>query len=367
MLNRSTNLESLENRTLLAAVYPTVYEQYMIELYNYARMHPAAIETEYGIGLNEGPPAYPISYDPKQPLAVNPYLMDSARSYAQYMIANAVFSHTADGRQPWERMAAAGYIFGAPSGSNESALHRGGSSNINLTWLAEVDAYSYYTDGSVPGRWHRLNMMDPNMKEVGAGIATGNYGLIPSSISVINCAYSGTGSFLTGVAYTDSSGNNRYTPGEQMGGVSIVAVRNSDGAQFTTTTWESGGYSLALPRGSYTVWGGGGTLGGWVKYDNVTIDSLNLKRDFRPDYVNSPTGPGTEIPGDADHDGDVDVIDLGILATNWQQTPRTFAQGDFDHNGTVDVNDLGILASHWQQSPGALLPSGDPLLSLNSH
>jgi hypothetical protein len=43
------------------------------------------------------------------------------------------------------------------------------------------------------------------------------------------------------------------------------------------------------------------------------------------------------------------VADLGILATNWQQSPRTFSQGDFDYSGTVDVNDLGILASHWQQ------------------
>jgi hypothetical protein len=55
------------------------------------------------------------------------------------------------------------------------------------------------------------------------------------------------------------------------------------------------------------------------------------------------------LAGDADHDRDVDVNDLGILATHWQKSPRAFSQGDFDYNGTVDVNDLGILASHWQQ------------------
>jgi Bacterial Ig-like domain len=60
------------------------------------------------------------------------------------------------------------------------------------------------------------------------------------------------------------------------------------------------------------------------------------------------------LAGDADHDRDVDVNDLGILASNWQQSPRTFSLGDFDYSGTVDVNDLGILASHWQQS----LPQG---------
>jgi hypothetical protein len=54
--------------------------------------------------------------------------------------------------------------------------------------------------------------------------------------------------------------------------------------------------------------------------------------------------------GDADFSGSVNVADLGILASNWQQSPRTFAQGDFDYSGTVDVNDLGMLASNWQQS-----------------
>jgi hypothetical protein len=69
------------------------------------------------------------------------------------------------------------------------------------------------------------------------------------------------------------------------------------------------------------------------------------------------TGDGLQLDffvlaGDADHDRDVDVNDLGILASNWQQSGRTFSQGNFDYSagGTVDVNDLGILASHWQQN-----------------
>jgi hypothetical protein len=67
------------------------------------------------------------------------------------------------------------------------------------------------------------------------------------------------------------------------------------------------------------------------------------------------------LAGDADHDRDVDVNDLGILASNWQQSPRTFSEGDFDHSGTVDVNDLGILASQWQQT---LAPASAPLASI---
>jgi hypothetical protein len=66
------------------------------------------------------------------------------------------------------------------------------------------------------------------------------------------------------------------------------------------------------------------------------------------------------LAADADRNRVVDVADLGVLASNWQQSPRTFAEGDFDYSGTVDVADLGILASQWQQdllaSPAPLAP-----------
>jgi fibronectin-binding autotransporter adhesin len=55
--------------------------------------------------------------------------------------------------------------------------------------------------------------------------------------------------------------------------------------------------------------------------------------------------------GDADLNGQVDVNDLGILATNWQ-TSQVWAGGDFDYNGTVNVNDLGLLATNWQAGVG---------------
>ena len=56
------------------------------------------------------------------------------------------------------------------------------------------------------------------------------------------------------------------------------------------------------------------------------------------------------LAGDANRDRKVDVSDLGILASNWQQTLRTFALGDFNYDGKVDVTDLGILATNWQKT-----------------
>jgi hypothetical protein len=55
------------------------------------------------------------------------------------------------------------------------------------------------------------------------------------------------------------------------------------------------------------------------------------------------------LGGDADLDGNVDVNDLGILASNWQAI-GTWLTGDFSGDGFVDVADLGLLAENWQES-----------------
>jgi len=62
------------------------------------------------------------------------------------------------------------------------------------------------------------------------------------------------------------------------------------------------------------------------------------------------------LAGDANHDRTVDVSDLGILATNWQLSSRTFSQGDFNYDGVVDVTDLGILATNWQLTSPPVAP-----------
>ncbi len=56
------------------------------------------------------------------------------------------------------------------------------------------------------------------------------------------------------------------------------------------------------------------------------------------------------LAGDTNRDRLVDISDLGVLATNWQQSPRDFSQGDFNYDQTVDITDLGMLATNWQSS-----------------
>jgi fibronectin-binding autotransporter adhesin len=61
--------------------------------------------------------------------------------------------------------------------------------------------------------------------------------------------------------------------------------------------------------------------------------------------------------GDANLDGQVDVTDLGSLATSWQ-TSAPWTGGDFNYDGFVDVSDLGILATDWQLGVGSPLGRG---------
>ncbi len=67
--------------------------------------------------------------------------------------------------------------------------------------------------------------------------------------------------------------------------------------------------------------------------------------------------------GDANLDGQVDISDLGALATAWQ-TSAVWSRGDFDYSGFVDISDLGKLATNWQLGVGNPLgPSFDEALA----
>ncbi len=67
--------------------------------------------------------------------------------------------------------------------------------------------------------------------------------------------------------------------------------------------------------------------------------------------------------GDGNLDGQVDISDLGSLATSWQ-TSAPWTGGDFDYSGFVDISDLGILATNWQLGVGSPLgPSFDQALT----
>jgi uncharacterized protein YkwD len=300
----------LEDRQLLsvAAVaaatpsVPTAYEQYMLELINRARANPAAEAARYGIDLNEGLSAGTISTAAKQPLAFNPYLITSAQLHSQWMLNTDTFAHSGSGgTNPGDRMANAGYSFTGSWTWGENIAWRGTTGTPDVYSYAGLSEEDLFVDENYPGRGHRVNLMEPDFREIGVGIRTGSFiqdGTAYNSVMTTqDFAATGTNSFLTGVIFDDNlvTANNFYTPGEGKGGVTITAMRQTDHAVFTTTTWGSGGYSLALPAGTYDVTASSASLPRAYHRYNVAIGSQNVKVDFALAKLVTPAISVTDV------------------------------------------------------------------------
>lgn len=285
------SIEQLERRCLLAAIQPTIYEQYAIELLNRARANPTAEAARYGIDLNEGLAAGTLGAEARQPLAVNMYLTDSARDHVDWLRANNQFSHTGSGGStPSARMASAGYgTAGSFSSGENLAVTMNSQAIANVTTEVDKHERNLFVDEGVDGRGHRKNMLNGSLSEIGIGISLGAYTYNNANwqamLSGQNFGSKSGKKFLTGVVYADTVTNNDfYTPGEGLSGVTIEAEKVGGGT-FSTTSLAAGGYSLELAAGTYTVTASGGSLGGTVTFENVVISDRNVKRDFTTDDV----------------------------------------------------------------------------------
>jgi hypothetical protein len=191
-------------------------------------------------------------------------------------------------------MTAAGYDFQAPYGWGENISWSGTTApSLDLLTTTAKEHQGLFVDASIAGRGHRLNLMNPSYREIGPGIVLGNFQGYNAEMITEDFAYTtapGIDGFLTGVAYNDKlvTEDSFYTPGEGLGEVTITATRDSDGATFQTTTWSSGGYSLALPAGTYALTAAGGDLSPNLIVRFATIAHSNVKVDFTEDNLLSP-------------------------------------------------------------------------------
>lgn len=282
--HRSCTLEILESRRLLSTTTPTANEQYMLELTNRARANPTAEAKLFHIDLNEGLPAKPISATAKQPLAFNSDLIDAARSHSDFMLSSGLFQHDGPGTTtPFQRDQLAGYVFNPPSAQGENIAWEGTTGTLDTTSTTTDEHSNLFIDSNTADRGHRINIEFDAYKEIGIGIKTGTFKGYHALMTTQDFAYTGSASFLTGVAYNDTvKADHFYTPGEGLGGVTITATPVGGGTALTTTTWAAGGYTLALPAGTYHVTASGGTLASAIDGGNVTIGALNVAVDFTP-------------------------------------------------------------------------------------
>jgi hypothetical protein len=70
------------------------------------------------------------------------------------------------------------------------------------------------------------------------------------------------------------------------------------------------------------------------------------------------------LSGDADLNRAVDMSDFTRLASNFNQTGRTWLDGDFNYDGTVDLTDFAYLAANFNQSMPAPMANASAVSSV---
>ncbi len=110
--------------------------------------------------------------------------------------------------------------------------------------------------------------------------------------------------------------------------------RSAMGIAYDTTTRQlSYDFTQALPDGHYRA-----TLRGVGIVDN---NGNVMLADRTVDFF--------VLAGDANRDGQVNLADFNVLASNFGQSNRTFSQGDFNYDGQVNLADFNLLASRFGQ------------------
>jgi hypothetical protein len=223
---------------------PSAFEQYAVEIINFARMHPEWTAGQIGTPLNTGLPNGTISSDQKQPLAFNLNLNIAAELHSQYMLDNNDFSHTgAGGTSAGQRMENAGYQFIGSWGWGENIGYSGTTGTLYPVQAVEDILLGLYLS---PG--HRENTFNDSFREIGLGVETGLFTddgtTFNTAMLTEKFARSGSDYFVTGVVFDDNDQNGRFSYNEGVGNTQI-SLRNSGGSTTQFSSWSEGGFSIA--------------------------------------------------------------------------------------------------------------------------
>lgn len=267
----------------------TAEEQLVVELVNRARMDPLEEVDRLNEGLASGIPNAAV-----QPLAVTSELSDASREHSEDMDDRDFFAHTnPDNDGPGARALDAGH----------------GSSFVgeNIGWIGSTRAPDpqVRAEAHHENLWesdgHQVNLMRDFWTEIGVGYDYGDYGIYDESTFVTEMFSDRGETYLTGVVIDDADGDEFYDIGEGQGDVRITAFDGDE--TFATATWDAGGYSLALPAGTYRVVFEGGDLDQPYETE-VTIGNENVKLDVIEENggVVASLNAGVPVPGVAVED-----------------------------------------------------------------
>jgi len=97
------------------------------------------------------------------PLKVNADLSKAAQAFAEFMADTDKYGHTADGKEPWDRVAKTGYDYCIVL---ENIAYEYNSEGFTTDDLSKTLTEAW--EKSPP---HRKNMLDPDVSDIGVGIA----------------------------------------------------------------------------------------------------------------------------------------------------------------------------------------------------
>lgn len=271
------NVEYLEDRLAPAVADLTASEQYFLELINRGRANPALEAQRLGIDLNEGLAPGTLPGSAVQPLASNDLLQYSADGHIGYLRSIQRLTHSGpDGSTSGQRATRAGYTWRGVGENLAYNAHIAGYPTETVDTLYR----QLFVDAGVAGRGHRITMLEPRYQELGVALSTVPMSWGTAEFVVQEFGTRGTGRMITGVTYTDSVlADSFYTIGEGIAGVTVTAISGT-GQSYTTTSTSSGGYSLEVPAGSYSVVFA--TPDGRTGAQSVSVGDTNVKVDFVP-------------------------------------------------------------------------------------
>ena len=276
---------------------PTPAEQAHIEALNQARLNPPSEAERLGIDLNEGLAAETLSSDPVQPLACSAKLLEAARLHSLHMLQDQFIAHISPGGStPADRLETVDYPYALQSENLAFYYDAEPMTSIDIALKAHDDLF---VDSQVSDRGHRRNILNPDLREVGLGIAMGPLNPYPHA-ALFTCDFATSAAesrpFLLGVVFEDNNGDGMYTAGEGLGHAQILVTET--GA--ITLTAPAGGYRIPLDPGTYQLQA---TLpDGRQITRTITMAERNVKADF--DLLPLPVirftaTPDHVIPGEA--------------------------------------------------------------------
>lgn len=237
----------------------------LLEQLNDIRANPAAYGASINVDLS--------GVTPEAPLAFNPLLVEAAQQHAQDMNARGYFSQNSpEGVSPGERLNDVGFSW-VSYGESSAGGSKYPTSASALQSLIVNASSSTLADRD---QLLAIDALFKTQTEVGVGIVQGGTGPLTNYYTIDTASTSDGRPFLTGVVFTDTQGTGKYAIGEGLGNV-VITVAGPD--SLSTVTWGSGGYSLQLDPGIYTVTASGGDLVAPVK-QSVTIGISNVALNF---------------------------------------------------------------------------------------